>query len=380
MKRIKTKFTGVYERKADSRNHNGKPDVCFDITYKVERKKIWEKAGWRSEGYTAILASQVRAERLKAIRHGEELPKQKKKAPYFKTAASEYLTWAEQNKTENGRNEESRYRNHLSAYFDNKRLDEITSFDLEKLKSRLTKEGLAPQTVKHCLILVREIFNKAISWGRYKGDNPIKGVKMPTVQNQRERFLSHTEATLLLTELSETSKQLHDMALLSLHSGLRAGEIFNIKGQDLDFENRLINISDPKNKESRKAYMTHDVKAMFLEYAPFLPDGYVFKDRNGNKVNAVSGAFARAIKRIGFNKDVTDSRYKITFHSLRHTFASWLALQGEPILTIKELLGHKSLAMTLKYAHIMPDQKREATLKLEKAFKDQGRPCLEVVK
>lgn len=372
MKRTVTKHTGVYERLSSAKNHNGKPDICFDIAYKLDGKLIWEKAGWSSEGYTAKLASQIRADRLRTIRHGQELPKQKKKAPYFTDMAAKYLDWAEQNKTRGGRDEASRYKNYLSPYLGDKRLNEISSFDLERLKADLSKDGLAPATVKHILVVFREIFNKAILWGTYKGENPIKGVKMPTVQNQRQRFLSHEEADLLLTELAGTSKQLHDMTLLSLHCGLRAGEIFNIKGQDLDFENKLINIADPKNKETRKAYMTKAIKEMFLEHMPISPDEHLFKDRNGNKVVAISQSFRKVIQELGFNEDITDRRQKITFHSLRHTFASWLALQGESILTIKELLGHKSLAMTTKYSHLTPDQKKRATLNLEKAFKRNG--------
>ena len=71
---------------------------------------------------------------------------------------------------------------------------------------------------------------------------------------------------------------------------------------------------------------------------------------------------------LGFNKGVEDPRQKVTFHTLRHSFASWLALQGERLLTIRELLGHKSFAMTLRYAHLVPDEKRKATLRLEQAF------------
>jgi len=368
MKRVRTKYRGVYERKSNSKINNGKLDVCFDIAYKNDGKLIWEKAGWSSEGYTAKLASQIRAERVRSIRHGEELPRQRKKVPFFKDVAAKYLAWAKDNKTRGGRDDLYRYRSHLSQRFDHKRLNEISSLDLERLKGDLLKGGLAAATVKHVLVIFREIFNKAVLWGMYKGENPIKGVKMPSVQNQRQRFLSHEEADLLLTELSGTSKQLHDMALLSLHCGLRAGEIFNLKGQDLDFDNDLLNIADPKNKESRKAYMTNAVKSMLLEHMPISPDEYVFKDRNGNKVNAVSKSFHGVIERLGFNDGIIDRRQRVTFHSLRHTFASWLALQGEPILTIKELLGHKSLAMTTKYAHLMPDQKRKATLELEKAF------------
>lgn len=369
MKRERTKYSGVYERKSDIRMHSGKADACYYITYKREGKKIWEKVGWVSEGYTANLASQFRANRIMSMRHGEELPKEKQKAPLFKDVAAKYLEWSRENKARNGSDDEYRYRKYLSQAFDGKRLNEITSFDLERLKAQLFQYGLSPSSVKLCLVLFRQMFNKAVLWGMYKGDNPIKGIKLPVLQNQRERFLTHEEADSLLTELKNVSGQLHDMALLSLHSGLRAGEIFNIKGQDLNFENGLINVADPKNKESRKAFMTNAVKEMLLSRKPDSPDEYVFKDmKHAGQINGVSGAFRRTVKRLGLNNGITDRRQKITFHSLRHTFASWLALQGETILTIKDLLGHKTLAMTVRYVHLMPEHKRQATLNLEKAF------------
>jgi len=381
MKRELTKYPGVYERKSDTRMHNGKADICYDITYKRDGIKIWDKVGWVSEGYTAKTAANLRAERLRNIRHGEELPKEKKKAPYFKDVAEDYLKWASQNKTREGRDDKNLYKNHLAPTFDDKRLNEISSFDLERLKNDLTKKGLAAGSVKHCLVLLRQMFNKAILWKMYNGENPIKGIKLPTLQNQRERFLKYDEASLLLDELkidnnpmkkNPTEKKdplLHDMALLSIHCGLRAGEIFNLKGQDLNFENGLINISDPKNKENRKAFMTKAVKGALTKRIPKSPAEYVFKDRkHKGKITSISSAFRKTVNKLEFNKGITDPRQKITFHSLRHTFASWLALQGETILTIKELLGHKTLAMTTRYAHLMPEHKRQATLNLEKNF------------
>ncbi len=383
MKRERTKYPGVYERKSDIRIHNGRADVCFDMAYKREGKKIWEKVGWISEGYTAKVASELRANRLRSIRHGDELPKDKQKAPYFKEVAKKYLKWATQNKTRKGLDDKIRYRKHLAPSFDDKRLNDISPFDLERVKNDITKEGYAPGSVKHCLVLFRQMFNKAVLWGMYKGDNPIKGVKLPTLQNQRERFLTYDEAALLLNELKvdqsrtknpgdKKDPQLHDMALLSLHCGLRAGEIFNLKGQDLNFENGLINISDPKNKESRKAFMTDAVKEALSKRIPKSRDKFVFKDRkHDGKINSISTAYRKAINRLGFNKGIADPRHIVTFHSLRHTFASWLALQGETLLTIKDLLGHKTLAMTIRYAHLMPEHKRQAAMNLEKAFNDK---------
>ncbi len=385
MKRELTKYSGVYERKSDARMHNGKADSCFDITYRLDGKKVWEKVGWLSEGYAAKVASEIRSNRIRNIRHGEELPKDKQKVPYFKDVAEDYLKWASQNKTREGRDDKYLYKNHLAAIFDDKRLNEISSFDLERLKTNLTKKKLTAGSVKHCLVLFRQIFNKAILWKMYNGENPIKGIKLPNLQNQRERFLRYDEASLLLNELKvdyssrkksvkknlteKKDAQLHDMALISLHCGLRAGEIFNLKGQDLDFDNKLINISDPKNKESRKAYMTEAVKEALSKRVPESPNEYIFRDkRHGGKITSISHTFGKTIDKLKFNEGITDPRQKVTFHTLRHTFASWLALQGETILTIKELLGHKTLAMTVRYAHLMPEHKRQATLNLEKAF------------
>lgn len=131
-------------------------------------------------------------------------------------------------------------------------------------------------------------------------------------------------------------------------------------------ENGLINVADPKNKESRKAFMTNTVKDMLVQRIPETPDEYVFKDKkHGGKIMEVSQAFQRAVDQLGFNKGVNDPRQKLTFHSLRHTFASWLALQGETLQVIAELLGHKTIEMTMRYAHLIPDHKRRAVLRLE---------------
>ena len=168
--------------------------------------------------------------------------------------------------------------------------------------------------------------------------------------------------------MQERSPQLHDICLLSLHCGLRAGEILNLRGQDLDFENGLIHIADPKNKHPRKAYMTIRVKKMLLKRIPASPGVLIFKSREGGHITSVSRTFERVIDDLDFNKGITDTRQKVVFHSLRHSFASWLALQGEPIQVIGELLGHRTLTMTQRYSHLTGDHKRRATLALEKGF------------
>lgn len=370
--RTATEAIGVYIRQSSRRKFNGKPDICFDISYQVGNRLIWEKIGFQSEGASLKMAQDIRADRMRAIRHdSKNLPICKKEPPYFKDIAERYLSWSKENKNRQGKEDLSRYKNHLSPRFDHLRLDEITPLDLERMKEELKKKGLSLGTTEHCLKLFRQMVNKARIWGLFEGENPIKGVKIPNAQCPRMRFLSYEEADRLLQELAKVSIQVHDIALISLHTGMRAGEIFGLRNYDIDFRNGLINISDSKNGESRNSFMTEAVRDILMNRVNGSPTDYIFKTWKGTKIQEISDTYPRVVEKMGFNKGITDRRYKITFHSLRHTHASWLAMQGETLLTIKELLGHKTLDMTLRYAHLIPDQKRQATLTLEKIFNDK---------
>lgn len=368
MERV-TKFPGVYYRESESRKHQGKADRCFYITYKdVDgNKKVWEKIGWQSEGYSAQMASHLRAERLRAIRHGEELPKKKKKEIKFSEIWEEYSKWLETSK-KRPRDDRYYYSKHLRDRFADKPLSKIGPTDLEKLKTELLNSGLAPATVKHNLVLVRQIFNKAIAWGLWSGENPIHKIKLPKLNNKRVNFFTYDQAKILLGELSTTSHQLHDISLLSLHTGMRAGEIFGLKWEHIDFQTKIIRILDSKSGRSRNVFMNEIVVTMFNSKGIAKPGEHIFKSRNGEQIKAISKSFRAVIDRLCFNKGIEDPRDQLTFHSLRHTFASWLAIAGTPILTIKELLGHQTLAMTERYAHLIPDLKREAVNEIEKLF------------
>jgi integrase len=380
-KRHATQFPGVYEREAE--RVIGKPDIVYDISYKKDGKKIWEKAGWKSQGYSADIARQIRNERIITMQHGDELPKEKKKAITFQALAEKYLKWSAVNKSRDGIDDQSRYDNHLKR-LDDKRINDVTPFDLERLKSDMLKEHYAPKTISHCLGLVRSMFNKASDWNLYQGPNPVKKVKKPTIQNTRERFLSFEEADILLKELKRNARykkeykeledpKLHDIALISLHTGARASEIFNLKTQDINFNSELITLRDTKNKETRHAPLTDKVKTMLQRRISSGTNEYIFTDDKGRKIGEVSNAFEMVVNRLKFNGGITDKRQKLVFHSLRHTFASWLAMQGTPIYTIAQLMGHKSITMSERYAHLSPDHKKEAVKNMEIALNGRER-------
>jgi len=389
---------GVYEIVSENKttkNSRGKtiPDVCYYIAFKIEGKLTWEKIGWLSEGFSVTVAADIRAERMRTKRHGDELPQQKKKALTFKTLAEKYLKWSDervnkQEKTKAGKEpvtvDRSRYKHHLKDRFDDKRLDEISSFDLERMKSEMSKAGVSPKTISHCLGLIRAMFNRASDWNLYDGPNPVKKIKMPVIKNARDRFLSFEEAEILLKELKHNIRfkkeykeiedpKLHDICLISLHTGARASEIFNLKNQDVDFRNGLITLRDTKNTETRYAPMTEAVREMLKRRMPDSakqtdPNAHIFTDEDGQKIKELSNSFQRVVDRLGFNKGVTDTRQRVVFHTCRHSFASWLAIQGTPLYTIAKLMGHKSIAMSERYAHLSPDHKKDAVNGLESAI------------
>lgn len=368
------KFSGVYFRTGSNRpSHRGKVDQCFDITYKDHNgKKVWEKIGWKSEGITATYASQIRSERIRDLRLGQEVvsvQQKRKQQVTFGEIAVQYLTWADTNK-KSAFDDRSRHSIHLKKFLDEKNLSDITPLILEQLKTDLFKKGLSPATVKHCLVLVRQIFNKAIAWDLFTGVNPITKITLPKLDNKRTRFLEYDEAILLLKNLSKKSKQLYNISLISLLTGMRFNEIVSLTWSDIDLTNNIIQIRDSKHGDTRQSYMTQEISTLFVNKncAERKPTDLLFPNARGEKQKKVSHSFMRTVTALGFNNDITDRAEKVVFHTLRHTFASWLAIQGTPIYTIKELMGHKTIEMTERYAHLLPDTKRKAMEQLTDTF------------
>lgn len=354
------KFVGVYFYTSSEHKFKSKPDVCFFVRYYNQYgKRQWEKVGWKSEGYSAQFAANVRNERIRSARHG--LMPETQKNITFADIWKKYDQWLDSGRSR-PEDDRQRYRDHVKPMLENLPVNSISPATLEDLKAQLFKKGLAPATVKHSLVVVRQVINKAKAWDLWSGENPVSKIKLPHVENRRERFLSQKEAKLLLNELQKQSVQTYHMAILSLETGMRAGEICAIQWEDIDFNNRIINIRG-KAGYNRQAYITDEMMKIFKTQTEN-PSGYVFKSKVGGPVKEISKSFVRAAKRIGLNRKGMTAKQLVSFHTLRHTFASWLAISGTPLYTIKELMGHKSIEMTMRYSHLCPDHKREAIAKI----------------
>ena len=209
----------------------------------------------------------------------------------------------------------------------------------------------------HELALLKNVFNKAIEWEKVT-DNPVKKVRLYREDNARTRFLTDEEEASLLPYCGP---QLKPLVMTALHTGFRASELLSLTWQDVDFRRGVVTVQAgyEKNGEGRNVPMnqvlTATLKAVKLQGAE---GGQVFCSRKGTPYRSFRTAFERAVRKAG----VQD----FTFHDLRHTFASRLVMAGVGLPTVKELLGHKDITMTLRYAHLSSDHKQAAVKKLEK--------------
>lgn len=373
------RFQGVYSRPSSKRIFQGKPDRCFDISYKDQRGRLfWEKVGWVSEGYTAAMASQVRGERIRSIRHGKELPDRRK----GKSEKTLREIWADEYKQEKGGKKSYqddcwRCEKHIMPVFGGKKLSEISSAMLNNFKNSLIKEkGLSAQSVTHLLNLIKSVFNVALRNGAFEGQNPVCQIEYPSTRNtNRLRYLDRDETDRLFDELKASSQTIYEMAYVSLYTGMRADEIFSLRWEDIDFENKVMHILETKNTESRTAFIIKSLLELFENKKKGRPHEFVFPQElrrgNGNKKkeqvkkNQIGNTFRRVVEKLKLNEGIEDRRYRVCFHTLRHTFGSWLAIRGESLQTIKELMGHKRISQTQRYAHLSPDLKRQAVERLQ---------------
>ena len=175
------------------------------------------------------------------------------------------------------------------------------------------------------------------------------------------------QATALLSELARRSRDVHDMAIFSLQTGARAGEIFSLTWADVDLFHGTALLRDTKNNRIRPLFLTDEIKNMLARRRAtgVKSTDLVFLDKNGNKIVQISDSFNRAIDMLELNKDVIDRRDKLTFHSLRHSYASQLVHSGVDLYHVKKLLGHSTIQLTERYSHLSESALKKAAMKIQ---------------
>lgn len=222
---------------------------------------------------------------------------------------------------------------------------------LAKEKTRF-KKPFSPSTVVRYLAVLSHVFSVAIKEWEWMEFNPCQKVSKPKEPRGRVRYLNDDERKRLLVACKKSRNPiLHDVVLLAMTSGARKSELMNIKWEDVDFQNRTITIHDTKNGERRGIPLVGPAFDCLLERSKVrrIDSPYVFPSphrRKGKpKPYDIQSAFNHAVKK---EAKLTDFR----FHDLRHTAATYLAQTGATPAEISEFLGHKTLQMVKRYAHL----------------------------
>ena len=342
------KYTGVYYQELT----NG--DKSYYITYKHNKKDIWKKIGLYSEGIREAYCSQKRNEIVTKIRLGEDLPhvaSQNNFTSLVEVAEKFY----ELKELHNKQNKKTRSRvlaKLKKHYIGEMSIKEIQKLDIENFQIEIEKD-LMPATINFIIQQTSSIFNWSIENG-YLSKNPCQFVKNLKVKNARLRYLEIDEIKRLL-ETVKNDKHLYYFVLLGLSTGGRLQTICNIKVSDIR-ENGTIGLYDFKNESEYFGFLNNDLKSELNEYIKIInlkEDDFIFKNTsNQNYTNQYYYRKLQPIFDVLFNPEGTEALEKVTIHTLRHTFASQLAINDTPILIIKKLMNHNDIKTTMRYAKL----------------------------
>jgi integrase len=346
---------GIYER----RGLNG--DVTYYIRYQVDGTDIKERVGRKSRGFTREMTKDALKARLGEIAQGRfNLEKARKPVPFSKLA-ERYREFASGYKR--GWETEKYIVDEFATLFGTTPLANITTWQIEKWKAEKGKE-LDLATVNRRLTVIKHMFRKAVDWGLIK-TNPATGVKRFTVVSERTRFLTGEEVQNLLSkcEADITSPWLLSLVTLALNTGMRQGELLNLKWEGVNFERGVISVLQTKTMRRKTIAINETTREALKWLNEHRYGDYLFMWPWGDRVGrtTVYDAFKEACSAATIN----DFR----FHDLRHTFASHLVMAGVDLVTVKDLLGHAGINMTVRYSHLVPEHKAQAVAKLEERYK-----------
>jgi len=286
------------------------------------------------------------------ILEGEEKKKNNKNKILLSEMTEKYLNYSRVNKPASYSHDKY-YKNYWLSFFGDKPLNEIKPIDIECYKThRLEEDGKSPATVNREKNSLSKMFSLAVQNGYIK-ENPCSGVKNLRVQNHKIRFLTKEEEKRFLKRTE--GHWIKPLLITALHTGMRQGEILSLTWDCVNFEQNYIDVLRTKNGVPRQIPMSAKLRTTLQELFEITESDYVF-------VNPISKNrhCARNIQEV-FNFFTEKAEIKkLTFHDLRHTAATRMVEKGTDLVVVKEILGHKNITTTMRYAHPVPEIKAKA--------------------
>jgi integrase len=297
---------------------------------------------WKSTGHT------TKPEALKALTEFRELVQRRTPSLSLKEFFSQFIAYAEtvyRPKTlELMRNVIKGFEGmHPRAY-----LAELTPQHVDAYKAKRLRE-VSPVTVHIELRTLRSVFNVARRWKMLETD-PCDGVSLPQLPERAPLALTREDIEKLISCIREN--WLRELVIFAVQTGMRRGELLNLKWSSVDFEGRLVTVETSasfRTKAGRRRVVPLSDSALHLLRSKYgkSPSEFVFT-LNDRPIypNWVRALFKRYVRKANL------SNPQFRFHSLRHTFASWLVQKGVPIYEVQKILGHSSVNVTEVYSHL----------------------------
>lgn len=297
----------------------------------------------------------AQVERSKILRGEAGIGRPKSRDISFELASEEFLKWAQANRKPQTAAFYSYCLKALSRSFSGKRLSEVHPFLIEKHKQMRLKEGHRVG-VNRELATLKALFNRCREWKKFGGENPVRAVKKVHEPLTKVRFLSEKEESALMSAAAEHIKP---VLVAGLYAGLRIeAEALTLKWDNVDLHRRLITIEAvySKNRETQTIPIHSKLFAVLQQLWSSRKSEYVFAKPDGEALQSIRTAFTRACQRAKLSG--------VTPHTLRHTYASRLAMGGVNDVTLQALGRWKEPKMIRRYAHLSQEHLAQAIEKI----------------
>lgn len=347
-------------------------------------------------------AKEIAQDKLALVRQGHDLNAdkraQKAKAEAerrrhnFKSFIDkEYEPWVKSQRR-SAKDTLQRLRTHFYPEFGDSPLENITQWQVEKWKKKRAEDGISMATTNRLVAALKAALSKAVEWD-FINEHPLSKLKLKggTDGNTVVRHLSPIEEASLRDALDKREEDLRQgresgnqwrrdrgyaektdlakaayvghlkpMVLISLNTGIRQGELFALTWGDVDLNRASLTVRGEYAKSGKTRHIPLNVEAMSVfkqwKMQQISGEGLIFPSRTGGKIDNVQKAWTTVLGLAGITK--------FRWHDLRHTFASNLVMAGVDLNTVRELMGHSDIKMTLRYAHLAPQHKADAVSKL----------------
>ena len=338
-------------------------DITYYIVYKDGQERYCKKIGRKSDGITEKKCIDLRSQILSEQRHGVDLSQKSFKHLTFDKLAERYFSSLE---LSSQKRYQQMYEKHISDSFGDMVIAKLEDSLVDELRALKLADGYSNSTVEQYVKLIQRI----VSFGIRRGIifySPFRDIKPFKINNTRLKYLSKDEIKTLL-EVVKNDVVLNLFVKIALGTGARANSILSIQKKDINLEHRTITLKDFKRNNTYIGYLDDDIFEALAEHInQFKPNSYVVSlDGAATKYQKVYLSLTKVFNKFNQGLSKKDRTNRVVIHTLRHTFASHLAIAGVSIQEIQKLMNHKDIKQTLKYAKLMPDSGREFAKNLYK--------------